>query len=278
MATSIPRRSRAAVLLAGSLTAALLAAAPSAVAAPPNDDFRDATPIRVGQTIRGTTAGATHERGEPQHGPGTDAAVWYRLRSARRVTVLLNTCRSDGDPVIAVYAGRRVNSLRVIDFNDDGCSGLGSRVSFTALAGRTYRIAVAEYNEDDSGRFYLGAQAIVAPRNDDFADARSLGLGSTTAGTARNATLELREPFNEPHSVWFKLRVSTPTRVALNACNGSEPYIAVYTGRSVSRLRAVPGAQGYCRLTFRATSGVTYRIQISDDGAGGRFRLSARVR
>jgi hypothetical protein len=148
--------------------------AAAANAAPANDDFADAKPIRVGQTVRGTTAGATGEPGEPAHGPGTTQSVWYRLRSLGKVSVLLNTCRAEGDSVIAVYTGRRVGALRLIDFNDDGCAGLGSRVSFTARPGRTYFIAIAPYDDDEQGTFRLGARAIDTPSNDDFVDARTL--------------------------------------------------------------------------------------------------------
>lgn len=256
------------------------AAAAPASGAPPNDDFRDAIRIDVGQTIRGTTAGATHEPGEPPHGPGTDAAVWYRFNSARRATVLLNTCRTEADPVIAVYTGRSVRSLRLIDFNDDGCPDLGSRVSFTARPGRTYRIAVAEYDETDRGRFQLGATTLNAPRNDDFVDAIRMSLGSSMTGTTRNATLELREPAFRPHTVWFRLRVPAPRRSIVLAACSRRPYpgLDVFTGRSVNRLRRIPVDDiSECRVEFTAEPNVTYRIQVAHSGRGSRFRLAARA-
>lgn len=245
----------------------------AASGAPVNDDFADARPIQVGQTVAGTTTGATGERGEPRHGPGTRQSVWYRLRSLRRVSVLLSTCRAQGDTVIAVYTGRRVRALNLIDFNDDGCRYLGSRVSFTARPGRTYYIAIAPYDRDDKGRFRLGAQAIDTPPNDDFVDARTLPLGSPVSGTTRNATLELGEPTNYAHSVWFKLRVPSATRVALRSCAPVRPWIAVYVGRRVNRLRSVESDT--CSLVFDAKPGVAYRIQISHSGSGRRFTLAA---
>ena len=268
-------RARGRVMIAIAAGAFAFSAA-AANAAPANDDFADAQPLRVGQTVPGTTAGATGERGEPIHGPGTRQSVWYRLRSLRRVSVLLNTCRAQGDTVIAVYAGRRVGALKVIDFNDDGCADLGSRVSFTARPGRTYHIAIAPYDSDDQGRFRLQAQAIDTPPNDDFADARTLALGSTGSGTARNATLELGEPNNYAHSVWFKLRVTTRTRVVLRSCSAADQVVAVYLGPSVNRLREVESRD--CTVEIDAERGVTYRIQVSHPGKGGRFRLSARPR
>jgi hypothetical protein len=213
------------------------------------------------------------------HGPGTRNSVWYRLRSARKVSVLLNTCRADGDSVIAIYTGRRVGSLNLIEFNDDGCRNLGSRVSFTARPGRTYRIAIAPYDEDEGGRFRLASSALDTPPNDDFVDAPTLGLGSSLAGTTRNATLELREPALGPHSVWFKLRIGRASRVTLRACfpglRGSDTAVAVYTGRRVAGLRRVDW--DICSVSFDAQAGVTYRIQVTHGGSGRRFRINARA-
>jgi hypothetical protein len=268
-------RARGQVTIAVAAGVFALSAA-AAHAAPANDDFADAQPIRVGQTIRGTTAGATGERGEPVHGPGTTQSVWYRLRSLSKVSVLLNTCRADGDSVIAVYTGPGVRALKLIDFNDDGCAGLGSRVSFTARPGRTYHIAIAPYDDGDEGRFRLGAQAIDTPPNDDFADAPTIPFGSSVTGTTRNATLELGEPFHHAHSVWFKLRVPSDTGVRLRACRGGEPVIAVFRGRRVNRLREL--AEDHCSVVFNARPGVTYRVQLSDPGSGRQFTLTARPR
>lgn len=251
-----------------------VAGAAPASAAPRNDDFAHALPIRVGETIRGTTVGATTQRGEPAHGPAEGASVWYRFRSRRKVSVLLNTCRAADDPVIAVYTGRALRSLRVIDFNDDGCPGLGSRVSFTARRGRTYWIAVAEYDRDGRGRFRLGAKAIDTPRNDDFVDAIRIGLGSSIAATTRNATLELYESNNGTRSVWFKLRVSTARTVRLRAC---VVQLAIYTGRTLGGLSAVRNAGAACTRTFAARADVTYRIRVATYSMDPpRFTLSAR--
>ena len=272
-------RSRRASLLAAAVIPVVLlgAAAPSAVAVPPNDDFADAIPLHLGRTIKGTTFGATREEGEPQH-PGYDQSersVWYRFRSPRRVTVLLSIVNAAGQPTLAVYTGRSVRSLRLIDHNADG------RVAFTARAGQTYRIAVAD--EDDPGLrqwFYLRAKAIGTPPNDDFAYAKWLALGSTTTGTTRNATLELGEPqLVGGGSVWYKLRVVRRARVTLTACPSREeeigPDLSVYTGRRVNRLTEVAN-DAWCEVSFTAAAGAVYRIQVFGSGSPGRFKLAAR--
>lgn len=272
--------SRRASLVAAAVIAVVLlgALAPSAVAVPRNDDFADAIPLRLGETIRGTTVEATREEGERQHPGERDESVWYRFRSPRRVTVLLNIVNSAWAPGIAAYTGRSVRSLRLIDFNVD--AGGYSRVAFTARAGRTYRIAVADWvSRGYGGFFYLRAKAIQTPPNDDIAYAKWLALGSATTGTTRGATLELGEevlPWES--SVWYKLRVPRPARIILRACavRPDDIELGVYTGRRTNRLTEV-SFDGACRVAFKAAAGVVYRIQVTDDSAG-RFKLTARRR
>jgi hypothetical protein len=123
--------------------------------------------------------------------------------------------------VVAVYTGRSLGGLRVVDFNNDGCrGGGGSRVTFTARRGRTYRIAVAGFAA--AGRFRMLVRAVPTPPNDDFLDAAPIRLGTSVGGTTENATRELGEPRHDGKSadqtVWFRLRVDAPATVALDTC------------------------------------------------------------
>jgi hypothetical protein len=259
----------------------------SASAAPSNDDFGDAVPLRIGSEVQGSVNGATRQRGEPRHAESlARRSVWYRFHARRKVTVLLGTCKSNFDTVVAVYSGRRLSSLRPVDFNDDGCGsiGAGSRVSFTARRGRTYRIAVVGFSP--RGRFTLSVSRVNAPPNDDFVDAARISLGSTVSGTTRNATRELHEPRHNGEeadlTVWFKLTVAVARPVELNTCgSGFDTVLAVYTGRAVDRLTEVTSNDDDCglssRVTFGAEAGVTYRIAVAEYGGhrSGAFRLTA---
>jgi hypothetical protein len=261
------------------MSAVLLGSAASASAAPRNDDFGDAAPLRVGKDVKGNINGATKQRGEPLHARSlATRSVWYRLRSRRRVTVLLGTCSSNFDTVVAVYSGRRLAGLRAVDNNNDGCgrSGAGSRVSFTARAGKTYRIAVVGFAP--SGRFTLTVDRIFTPLNDDFVDAVVITPDSLLSASTRGATRELEEPAhtdNAPHTIWFKLRVTTQTVIHLTSCNGSRPTMTVYTGSSVRNLTRVGGDDTGCEVTWTAVPGTTYRIVAEDGGSGGGFRLDS---
>jgi hypothetical protein len=272
------------VLLLALACLALLAS--GAVAAPPpNDDFGDATPIRVGATVKGTVNGATMQRGEPLRSRSRAVrSVWYRLQVEHKLTVRLSTCTPTFDSVLAVYGGRALRSLRVIDYNDNGCgrSGGGSRVTFTARAGRTYRIAVAVLGSDQPGNFPLRATSVRTPANDDFSDAVPIRLGSTVSGTTRDATREFGEPVVGPfgtRSVWFSIKVAAARTVRLDACNGSTPNIGVYTGGRVDRLTPVPTVR-HCLVQFAARPRVTYRVELETNFGNhlsGRFRLTART-
>jgi hypothetical protein len=252
-----------------------------ASAAPSNDDFGDARAVRLGADVKGTVNGATKQRGEPRHaGSLASRSVWYRFRARRKESVLLGTCKADFDTVVAVYSGRRLASLREVDFNNDGC-GSGSRVSFTARRGRTYRIAVLGFVP--RGRFTLTVSRIDTPPNDDFVDAVRIRVGETISGTSRNATRELREPahqYNHAHTVWFKLSVAAPTAVRVSNCsaNTADSHVTVYTGSRVSALTRVSELDDDCSPTFDAQPGVVYRIVVEDgDGAGGGVRLTAQA-
>ncbi len=254
----------------------LLGAASSAAAAPPNDAFARAATFGVGTSVKGTITGASKQRGEPQHANSLATnSVWYRFHAKRKVALGLDTCNSDVATVLAVYSGRSLRSLRPVEFNSDAGCGGGSRVTFTARRGKTYRIAVAGFSA--SGRFQLRVKAINVPPNDDFVDAAPIKLGTPINGTTRDATRELDEPRhsnNAPGTVWFRLRVAAPTTVELSTCSLGYPNITAYTGRRVSNLTRVEG--GDCDVQFPAQPGVTYRIVVESYGSGP-VRLTSRA-
>ena len=255
--------------ICGALSAVVLFAA-SASAAPANDDFADARIAPLGVELTGTIKGATKQRGEPRHANSlASRSVWYRFTTAHKTTVVFQTCESRLNTVIAVYSGRSLRSLRAVDYNNDGCPtvGLGSRVAFTAGPGRTYRIAVAAFQP--KGRFTLAVRRLNAPPNDDFRDAAPVSPRSAVRGTLRNSTRELHEPngsyFAETRTVWFRLRVRSRTRITVHVCSDAGSVgVVVYTGRRLSRLRQI-GPNFRCAVTFTATAGVVYRVQVGTD-------------
>ena len=148
-----------------SLIVAISAVAVPAIAlaaAPANDDFAAATAIApAGGTITGTNLGSGAETGEPDHaatGYGALHSVWYSWTPQSSGQALIDTCNSSFNTRLGVYTGSAVGALTtVIDNEDSGgakCAGTAwAELSFHAIAGTTYRIAVdTSGGVDSSGR------------------------------------------------------------------------------------------------------------------------------
>jgi hypothetical protein len=157
--------------LVGCLVAlSLLIPAVPAAATPANDNFASAKQLRGKRVqITGTTAGATREANEPDHYtdpvPGDadfwvgDHSVWYRWKAPASGRVTLDTCNAQIDSILAVYTGGQLASLqRITDNNNSpGCpaGSWGSKVTFRAKEGKTYRIAVADCGGAPQNSFTL---------------------------------------------------------------------------------------------------------------------------
>ncbi len=153
-----PQTSRPLVNLAGMID--LLEALPPA---PANDNFPgQSLPGHTG-AVQGTTVNATREVGEPAHtGQGQSGSVWYTWTAPAAGQTTISTCQAASfDTVLSVYTGNAVGNLFLLVENDDDCE-LRSRVQFNAVAGATYRIAVAGFGTE-SGTFTLDWQGQPGP-------------------------------------------------------------------------------------------------------------------
>jgi hypothetical protein len=110
----------------------------------PGDDFLQRTPI-LGSTatVNGSNVGATKEPGEPNHAgiPGGHS-VWWTWTAPLSGPVLLNTAGTTFPNALAVYTGTGVSSLVPVASDLDGSGPTTSQVSFDAVAGTAYAIAV----------------------------------------------------------------------------------------------------------------------------------------
>lgn len=94
----------------------------------------------------GTNVGATGEAGEPNLS-SPNQTVWWSWTAPTSGTVTINTVGSNFDTVLGIYTGSAVNSLNSVAFSDDAFGFYGpSEVTFQAVAGRTYQIAVDGYS------------------------------------------------------------------------------------------------------------------------------------
>jgi PASTA domain len=127
---------------------AALSVPASAFASPPaNDNFANAQQLS-GDTgsVAGTTREATFQPGEPDP-VGGGSSVWYRWTAPSSGWATVHTCGGSLDTVLAVYTGSQVSALTLIGASDDAC-GMQSRVSWQAVAGTVYQIAVDGYFGD----------------------------------------------------------------------------------------------------------------------------------
>jgi len=127
--------------------------APASV--PANDNFTGATVIQLGSatyTTTGTNIQSTKETGEPSHAAEAGGrSVWWRWTAPANGRITFTTLGSNFDTLLAAYTGTGVAALTVLASNDDvetpeqnpaPSRPRTSIITFDAVAGTTYRIAV----------------------------------------------------------------------------------------------------------------------------------------
>lgn len=262
---------------------ACLCFAPSASAAPANDNFASAQQIasEFPVSVSGTSSGATAEPSEPAHGGSpANVSVWYSWTSPESGAVRVRTCPPpSGDTRLGVYTGGAVNALTQVASDDNGCAGgapfaTASLVEFNAVAGTTYRIAV----DGVPGSFTLEIESLHPPANDNFAAAHELGRSPSVSqrGWTRHSTRESGEPaalnndLGPNHgSVWYRWTAPSSGPVRLDVCDSTTDQIEVraFTGTSATALTPVGVADhdcggGYDRIEFEAVESTTYRFAV----------------
>jgi Subtilase family/Bacterial Ig-like domain len=266
---------------------------------PPGDGFGSPQSLPTTDatfSVNGINGAATRESGEPDHLPANggslgENSVWYSWTAPFSGRVTMDTCQSSFDTVLAVYTGSAIGSLSQVASDDDACSDVfnnsGSKLSFDAVAGTTYRIAVAGFYADTRGEgtFNLSVDS-PAPSNDYFSSAQALsGNSATVGGSTRLATREFDEPdhyastpdgywFYGEHSVWYSWTAPSSGQVEVNTCTSNiDSILAVYTGSDIGALSRVADDRNSCpelygsKLSFDAVAGTTYRIAVADTGA-----------
>jgi hypothetical protein len=245
-----------------------------------NDSF--STPVVLSNpplSISQYNACSSKQTGEPNHAGNTGGhSVWFNWTPNSNQLATITTRRSDFDTLLAVYTGSTVSNLTLVASNDDVSSSIHqSAVSFSAVAGMTYRIAV-----DGSGGAVGTVFLNLNPQaNDDFAAGFAItGMAGGTNGYTIGASKEPGEPAHASdvggHSVWYYWTAPANGPVEFNTAGSSfDTTMGIYTGNNVTNLSLVAanddadnaaGAR-WSRVSFYAIAGVTYRIAI--DGYNG---------
>ncbi|WP_333825796.1 S8 family peptidase [Pinisolibacter sp.] len=257
----------------------------AAPVAPTNDAFASAIPITTRfSEIFGSTSGATRQSGEPAPLSAQGPSAWWKVTPTATQKMSFSTFGSNFDTVLGVYTGNTVSSLTQVTANDNASSSTkSSQVTFWASVGKTYYLQVSGKAAADGGIIRL--EGMSYPANDNFASARSVWVYDTamTLATGNNymATTEVNEPLTvQGNTVWWKFTAHLSGAYTIDTIGsmttsgaGADTVLAVYTGTTLSGLTQIAydddsGLDLTSRLTFNATAGQTYLIQVGTFSKG----------
>ena len=124
---------------------------------PPNDNFTNRISLKGSPvTTNGWNNGASTETGEPYHYSSRKyKSVWWAWTAPASGTVTISTIGSNFNTILSVYTGTSVSALTRIANDNDSGGNTTSRVSFSAVAGTVYQIAVDSYSSSISGNIQL---------------------------------------------------------------------------------------------------------------------------
>jgi len=116
---------------------------------PVNDAFANRLPLSgPSVTTTGNNDNGTREPGEPLHAGNIGGkSVWWTWTATSAGPVRVATTGSTFDTTLAVYTGTSVNALTLVAGDDDSGGWPASAVTFTAVAGMTYQIAVDGFDD-----------------------------------------------------------------------------------------------------------------------------------
>ncbi|MCC5790855.1 MAG: S8 family serine peptidase [Opitutales bacterium] len=267
------------------------------IAIPPaNDDFNNPIILSGTDVTRQVnTFFASREEGEPKHWPnqGNGETVWYNWTAPENGRTTLSTSGTFSSSIVAVYTGNAVDNLTLI--SSDGAANRPTSLTFEAIQGTTYRIAVEAWDIPLTN-VPLNLQMVPVPENELFANATVLeGFRTTVTGNNQGAARESGEPdqnFNGSSSVWYTWTAPASGEFGIYGERLDKPrrwnvVLNVFTGDSVDDLTHVKedfgngvGFDAYLR--FNAVVGTTYHLQVTSlnaqnlFGGEGPFRLDLR--
>ena len=114
---------------------------------PLTDDFEDRNILNSASgQARARSVDATRQLNEPLHGTLSSKSLWIGWQAPGNGVATFSTAGSGFDTLLAVYTGSVLDTLAVVDQDDDR-NGFGrSRVLFNTQAGTVYQIVVDGFN------------------------------------------------------------------------------------------------------------------------------------
>lgn len=260
---------------------------------PVNDNFASGTSLTGSSwTSAGSNINGTSESGEPSHASQAPAkSVWYLWTAPSSGSVTVGTAGSAFDTVLAVYTGSSVGALTPVAANDNRTTGVtDSQVTFQAVAGTVYRIAVDGKSGAAGNLTITGSLSGGTVGNDAFASAIVCsGPSFTMTGSNVGATKEAGEPSHAGRaggkSIWYSWVAPASGKLTVVTTGSNfDTLLGVYTGSAVNALRAVASNDDVSttdrtsKVTFSATAGTKYWIAVDGYGAAsGSVRLAGTL-
>ncbi len=166
------------------------------VGRPANDNFAGSGIGGADGTVFGSNTDATGQTGEPNiAGSPADTSVWYSWTAPENGPTTFNTRDAAFDTTLHVFTGSSFGTLASVASNDDFNGTTQSKVTFNAVAGTTYRIAVDGFSAAHGSFALQWAQN--SPANDDFASPTVI-TGATGKSVREQRALDRRARRADP--------------------------------------------------------------------------------
>lgn len=228
---------------------------------PLNDIFNNSILIQTNGTTQVSSATATKEFGEPNHGGNEGGkSVWWSFRAPSDGVLFLSTSNSTFDTLLGLYTGDRVNALQTVASNDDAVESVKfSKLTQAVRSNQLYRIAVDGYAAS-SGQIVL--ETTFTP-----SQVYSLILNSGLGGSVRpasglfpsNATVVLvAQPTNNYDFVGFEGSASSIDNPFMLVVRSNMTITARFRARTFSDDFESGGLSG---LPFTSPGDVPWQVQ-----------------
>ncbi|PQB04025.1 proprotein convertase P-domain-containing protein [Aureitalea marina] len=263
-----------------------------------NDFCEGAESISCGETVTGTTDGATADNSELCGGEfNIGNGVWYTFTDdfgfSSDYTVSLCDGGTTYDSQLTVYEGDDCGNLTCVGGNDDFC-GLQSEVSFTGDGNSTYYILVHGFG-GSTGSYSLSVNCDpIPPPNDDIEnaiDVDEIGFPYTDPAVAMPAaTTEDGNPvdcnIDGANGVWYKF-TATEAGFAEGEIVSPAGFSTVVFFRapdedsSEEDLIHIPNGNNQCLPSTTASiltvEGRTYYVFVTNQGGGTDINLDSGI-
>jgi len=251
----------------------------------PNDGCSGAIAVACGDSVTGSTVGATIDTAPTCGTPITSPGVWYKLNdnSGLPGDITLSLCNgTDFDSKISVYSGTCA-ALVCVDGNDDAC-GLQSEISFASDGNTEYYILIHSFG-GATGNFTMDVTCTPTPPPNDMIvnsiDVDEIGFPYTDPAVAMPAaTTEDGNPVNcdltGANGVWYNfVPTGDGTANATIVTPGGASSVTFYTAPDENAvetdLTLVPQQTNQCAPGTSASiftlAGQAYYVFVMNTGA-----------